>query len=195
MATRRKTTKKRTAPRFTPRSLGDMIELALAMAGPEGLQVLEATAGRLDEKYSLRNRVAVAVQRPNATEVGGKGYWRDIGYRPGKGKQGLAIFFKSAPKKTTADTDDQPADQAPEKNSAEKTEEATPARRWSDYGVTYVWDRSQVVPLECACTGDCECPPAKTRPVTPAGGDPEGFAAMVAEAAENAPADAGTGED
>lgn len=192
MATNRKTRKKKHEPRFTPKSLGDMIDLALAMAGPAALQAVEATAARLDDRHSLRNRVAIAVQRPDAAEAGGKGYWRDVGYRPGKGKQGLAIFFKSDPKKNQGKDEDTD----PKKNTDEKDKvgENQTSPRWSGYGVTYVWDRGQVVPLDCACTDHCACPPPPIRSVTPAGPETEGFTELVQAALESAEQEEGSGE-
>lgn len=185
MATNRKTTKKKREPRFTPRSLGDMIDLALATTDPETLARVEAAAALLDDRHSLRNRIAIVVQNPAATEVGGKGYWNRIGYRQARGQKGLAIFFKAGSDKKDRDTT--PEEDAAGQDTTATDQENTdkPTRRWSGYGINYVWDRTQVVPFACTCATGCTCPPPPEGKVAPAGPDREGFAAIVAEAIAN----------
>ncbi|MFD6094769.1 hypothetical protein ACFVWN_00960 [Nocardiopsis flavescens] len=192
MAPRKKKRKSSGSPRFTPHSLGQLIDYALSVASPGQLADYAATAARLDDRHSLLNRVAVAIQAPSATAVHGKGAWRALGYRIGTGNPGLAIFHRRTKATKASNSADQDTpNTTPTSGSdgpSQATSETSP-KRYGGYGITYVWDAAQVVPLDCTCTEyrTCERPPVPAP--TPAGPDRHGFADLVAHAAEGTDTD------
>lgn len=172
-------------PRFTAHSLGALVDLTLAMATLEQLDQIEATAAHLDESYSLKNRVAIAVQLPTATAVAGKATWRKRGYRIGAGNKGLAIFYKRKTDKTAPSDESKGAPNPTHPTEAEQTspgDSESPKKRWGGYGITYVWDLSQVVPADCECTLTCICERPTVPAPTPAGPDHGEFVDLVAAA-------------
>ncbi|MFE7461643.1 hypothetical protein ACWFMI_23665 [Nocardiopsis terrae] len=174
-------------PRFNAHSLGVLVDTTLMMAGPDELAHIEQAAARLDGDYSLKNRVALIVQCPGATVVAAKGTWRKAGYRIRTGQKGLAIWYRRTNRskddtdqsKDTPNPSPQPAsDQAPQ------AESEAPTKRYSGFGINYVWDVSQMVPVDCQCTDTCTCQRPTIPEVTPAGLDDDGFSELMAAAAE-----------
>jgi hypothetical protein len=161
---------------MTAASLTVTLDRAINTAGPEELAAIESTAACLGAKYSLINRVCIAAQLLTARVVARKIEWRRHGYRIAKGQPGLGVYYKWS-RSARDTTSDGHGDITATPQSAPPEIPGTHALLGD--GATYVWDISQVVPLDCACKGVCTCsrPPAPL--VTPAGADPDGFVELV----------------
>jgi hypothetical protein len=100
--------------------------------------------------YSLSNQFLIYAQRPNATRVLGFHGWRKAGYAVRKGEKGIAIY---APMRFRSD-EDTSTDTLP-------TDAPEPKARIG-YRVAWVFDISQVEPLEPLATENAVTPPAVT---------------------------------
>ena len=108
----------------------------------------------LFHRYSFRNQILIATQRPTATRVAGYERWRKLGYQVRRGERGIAIWARCTPsKKALARWREEGAD--PEK------------RPRGFYRMVKVFDRAQVEPIPDADREPVDLDP----PIVPLEGD------------------------
>lgn len=160
----RKNSRKR-KPAMTAAALHAQIKLALMTMSPEQHEQVIATAARLG-RYSATNRIALAVQRPNATLIMSRSAWIEAGRVPVE--KGLRVFYRRKPKAQDEQAD--PKDTAAKGAEADTKDTDKAPHWWAPYGTTTVWDISQTVPdgcrhedrPACGCTAPDLDPPAPT---------------------------------
>ena len=89
-------------------------------------------------RYSFRNQILIAMQRPMATLVAGFHGWRDLGRFVKKGEQGIAILAPILVKRSKKDSD---AGNSPPQEPAGIEDPAK--RRLAGFRLAYVFDVSQ----------------------------------------------------
>jgi antirestriction protein ArdC len=136
---RKKTRKGRRPPTEAERAERRERDRALMAEAVEELRTSEGwgrwlRARRHFHKYSFRNQLLIALQRPGATRVCGFAAWLKLGYAVQKGEHGSYIW----------------APCRPSRRRMREWEEAgaDPAKKpRTFYKLVKVWDRSQVAPL------------------------------------------------
>lgn len=153
-----KSTKKRRTqpePRYTVGSLNRLLDMRLATMEDGDLESLAAFVGRLGDRYSVRNRMRMWAQDPNATVVMGYKYWPEHGRHVRKGATGIAYLARRSRSKEEKERAAEAAGMDPRK-AAERDEMAGVC-------VRYAFDISQTVPIEacdeCGSGPDEECAP------------------------------------
>ncbi|GAA4085287.1 hypothetical protein [Actinomadura miaoliensis] len=166
-------------PKMTPRQLGDRLELAAAMMTPEAIADFQAAAARLDDRHSLHNKFAIWVQKPDASQVFGMMTWREHGRKVARGQGGIAIFAPVT-RREASDGDDNDQAATRRRSGADNGKDggkdgtAGQGRRIrKGYRISYVWDISQTVPVDCQCPADAPCACPQPKPPAPAGTKPD----------------------
>ena len=88
----------------------------------------------LFHRYSFRNQILIAVQRPTATRVAGYERWRKLGYQVSRGERGISIWAHCSPSK-----------KALARWRAEGADPETRPRGF--FRMVKVFDRAQVEPI------------------------------------------------
>lgn len=95
-------------------------------------------------RYSFRNTLLIALQRPTATTVAGYEAWKTHGRQVTKGEKGIQILAPVLVRTDSEDKDKADAPAAEQRPGSQETAESNrPPRKLVNVRVAYVWDVSQ----------------------------------------------------
>lgn len=145
------TEEERAARRAAEREL--MTQAVAELRGSEGWQRW-LSLRHLFHRYSFRNQILIACQRPTATRVAGYERWRKLGYQVRRGERGIAISAHCPPSK-----------KALARWRKEGADPQTKPRGF--FRMVKVFDRAQVEPIPDAEREPVDLDP----PIVPLAGD------------------------